>query len=169
LASASIFITFLASYQIFLAAISGIIICDYYLLRRGNLVIPDLYTANSGSTYRFFHGWNPNAFVIYVIAVAPSFYGFLHSLGVAAPLGVIRFYYFAYPFTISVAFGGFYLLSRYLPNSGYHPMKTGWQEPKDYLGERDADGSTLEAASSLNNDNNGAKDGRGLSHVSAVV
>uniref|UniRef100_A0A8H7KA92 Uncharacterized protein n=1 Tax=Bionectria ochroleuca TaxID=29856 RepID=A0A8H7KA92_BIOOC len=115
LSSAAVFITFLASYQIFLSAIAGIMICDYYLIQRGLLDVPSLYSLDKDGAYRFFHGFNIRAFAVYLIAVAPNFYGFLNRLGVAAPLGIQEFYYVAYPVGVLLAFLGFYLANLLSP------------------------------------------------------
>ncbi|KAJ5584451.1 uncharacterized protein N7459_004251 [Penicillium hispanicum] len=136
LSTAAIFITFLSSYQIFLSAIAGILICDYYLIRRGYFNIPSLYTANPEGLYRYFHGFNPRAFVAYIVAVAPNFYGFLHQMGVKAPLGIQRFYYVAYPTGLVVAFGVYYLCCLASAPTGME-KSSGWREPQDYLDEHD--------------------------------
>lgn len=139
LASASIFITFLSSYQIFLSAITGILICDYYLIRRGLLNIPALYVT-SPSPYRYFHGFNPRAFLAYVIAIAPNFYGFLHQMGVKAPLGIQRFYYIAYPTGLIIAFVVYYVSCLASPPADMKEA-SGWMEPKDFVEDNDASGS----------------------------
>ncbi|KAM0198903.1 hypothetical protein ACHAQI_012242 [Fusarium lateritium] len=128
---AAVFINFLSSYQIFLSAISGILICDYYLIRRGLFDIPMLYSGHKDSTYHFFHGFNPRAFIVYLIAVAPNFYGFLYQMGVHAPLGIQRFYYVAYPVGLLLAFGSFCLINTLYPTKNI-PKLSGWQEPKDF-------------------------------------
>lgn len=135
LSSASIFITFLSSYQIFLSAITGILVCDYYLIRRGLLNIPALYVSNP-TPYRFFYGFNPRAFIAYVIAIAPNFYGFLHQMGVKAPIGIQRFYYIAYPTGLIIGFVVYYLTC--LASAPPDMKKAhGWMEPKDFVEDGD--------------------------------
>jgi NCS1 family nucleobase:cation symporter-1 len=53
-------------------------------------------------------------------------------MGVAAPIGVTRFYYFAYPVGILVAFGTFWLLNKIHPPKIMFPLKE-WHEPKNYV------------------------------------
>ncbi|RGP78377.1 hypothetical protein FLONG3_3513 [Fusarium longipes] len=136
LSSASVFINFLSSYQIFLSAITGILVCDYYLLRRGLFDIPMLYSGHKASTYYFFHGFNLRAFAVYLIAIAPNFYGFLSQMGVVAPLGIQRFYYVAYPVGLFIAFGGYWLVNVVFPSDG-SPKLSGWQEPQDFVEDHD--------------------------------
>ncbi|KAL2808295.1 NCS1 nucleoside transporter [Aspergillus granulosus] len=137
LSSASVFINFLSSYQIFLSAITGILICDYYLLRRGALSIPDLYTSHPEGQYHYFHGFGLRAFATYIIAVAPNFYGFLNQMGVEASLGVQRFYFVAYPVGLVVAFGVYYGCALWKRPKGM-VRGSGWREPKEYLDEFDS-------------------------------
>jgi NCS1 family nucleobase:cation symporter-1 len=132
LSTASVFITFLSSYQIFLSAITGILICDYYLLRRGYLRVDDLYRSDPDSPYAFLKGFNLRAFAVYIIAVAPNFYGFLHQLGVQAGVSVEKAYCFAYPIGLVLAFGGFFAINRIFP-VGDETTATGWQEPKEHV------------------------------------
>ncbi|KAM5362045.1 hypothetical protein ACJA88_014198 [Fusarium oxysporum] len=136
LSSAAVFINFLSSYQIFLSAITGILICDYYLLRRGLFDIPMLYSGHKDSTYHFFHGFNLRAFAVYLIAVAANFYGFLYQMGVSAPLGIQRFYYVAYPVGLFLAFGSFWLINTLFPSKNV-PKVSGWQEPRDFVETHD--------------------------------
>ncbi|KAF5672622.1 uracil permease [Fusarium circinatum] len=133
---AAVFINFLSSYQIFLSAITGILICDYYLLRRGVFDIPMLYSGHKDSTYHFFHGFNLRAFAVYLIAIAPNFYGFLYQMGVSAPLGIQRFYYVAYPVGLFLAFGSFWLVNTIFPSKNI-PKISGWKEPKDFVESHD--------------------------------
>ncbi|KAF3022084.1 hypothetical protein E8E14_013585 [Neopestalotiopsis sp. 37M] len=140
LSSAAIFVTFLSSYQIFLSAIAGILICDYYILRRGYLDIPALYSRNKGGPYTYFHGWNLRAFAVYLIAIAPNFYGFLNQMGVAAPIGIQRFYYVAYPVGLILALGAYYLVNVIFPDRA-NKQPSGWIEPKDYVDTYDATAS----------------------------
>ncbi|OOF91755.1 hypothetical protein ASPCADRAFT_518179 [Aspergillus carbonarius ITEM 5010] len=143
LATASVFITFLSSYQIFLSAIAGILICDYYLIRRGWLNIPALYTSRSDGMYHFFHGFNLRGFGAYIVAVAPNFYGFLHQMGVKAPLGIQRFYFVAYPVGLLIALGVYYLGCFIWPPTGMEKTRE-WKEPKDYWDEFDPDRGDVE-------------------------
>ncbi|KAH8698810.1 permease for cytosine/purines, uracil, thiamine, allantoin-domain-containing protein [Talaromyces proteolyticus] len=136
LSSAAVFINFLSSYQIFLSAIAGILICDYYLIRRGYLDIPLLYIGSQKENYYYYtYGFNIRAFVAYLVPVAIHFYGFLNQLGVSAPMGIQRFYYVAYPTGLLIAFGLYYLFCIWFPFSGMVDKALGWKEPQDYSDE----------------------------------
>ena len=137
MATASVFINFLSSYQIFLSAIAGVLICNYYLLRRGALHIPSLYTDSKDGLYCFLYGWNWRAFAAYLIAVAPNFYGFLNQLGMKAPTSIQRFYYVAYPVGLIISFGCYYVFNLLFPAKSIDLTLRGWKEPKDYVDEHD--------------------------------
>ncbi|TDZ37397.1 Allantoin permease [Colletotrichum spinosum] len=51
IASASSFLTFLGSYTVFLMPTCGIMMVDYWVIRRGNFHVPSLYTKAEGSPY----------------------------------------------------------------------------------------------------------------------
>jgi len=131
LGSASIFVSFLASYQIFLSAITGVLLCNYYVIARGHLDIPDLFSSSKTGAYHFTGGWNYRAYVAYIVGVAPNFYGFLNNMGVDAPSGVTKFYYFAYWVGLAVSGGMYYLLCKISPPPIMY--ESGWHEPKNYI------------------------------------
>ena len=51
LGSAGIFISFIASYQIFLFSIVGVLLVDYYLLSRGRMDLGWMFTADQSGPY----------------------------------------------------------------------------------------------------------------------
>ena len=52
------FTTYLSAYSVFLSSIAGVIICDYYFVRKGYLELKNLYSAASTSPYFFWYGWS---------------------------------------------------------------------------------------------------------------
>ncbi|CAK7227792.1 hypothetical protein SCUCBS95973_006661 [Sporothrix curviconia] len=80
IASATTFLTFLGSYTVFLMPICGTMIVDYWVLRRGNMHVPSLYTIAAGTPYRYWHGWNPRAVAAWVAGVAFTVHGIAGSL-----------------------------------------------------------------------------------------
>ncbi|QMW36215.1 hypothetical protein G4B84_011744 [Aspergillus flavus NRRL3357] len=137
LPSAAVFIKFLSSYQIFLSVIAGILLCDYYLIRRGRLCIPELYTMNPEGRYHYLRGINFRAFAVYLVSIATSFYGFLSQLGVKAPLSIQRFYYGSYPTGLLIAFLGYHLSCLCFPIVGMVRTR-GWYEPREYIDVHDS-------------------------------
>ncbi|KAG0648390.1 Uridine permease [Hyphodiscus hymeniophilus] len=132
LGSASIFISFLASYQIFLSSITGVLLCHYYIIGRGYLEIDDLFTSRKTGVYYYFHGWNWRAYLAYIVGIAPNFYGFLNNMGVSAPSGVTKAYYFAYEIGIILSFMTYWAANYFYPPALSFPFSE-WHEPKDYV------------------------------------
>jgi NCS1 family nucleobase:cation symporter-1 len=56
-----------------LGPIAGIMICDYYLIRRRQLVVEDLY--RRGGAYEYRHGFNPRAIMALVAGIAIALIG----------------------------------------------------------------------------------------------
>ncbi|KAH8653799.1 allantoin permease [Xylariales sp. PMI_506] len=81
LTSAASFLNFLGGYSIFQGPVVAIMIVDYFILRRGNLSIPDLFTKSPGGRYYFFHGVNVRAYVAFVIGFLLPLPGFIGSFG----------------------------------------------------------------------------------------
>lgn len=141
--------SFLSSYQVFLATITGILLANYYLIGRGRIAVPDAFTPSSQGAYFFTHGWNLRAYIAYVVGIAPNFYGFLGNLGLpGVPLGVSRFYFFAYWVGLFLSGGVYWLLCKLWP---VPVMEERWCEPKDYvreeeLGQEGVPAAVLEAS-----------------------
>jgi NCS1 family nucleobase:cation symporter-1 len=75
-ASAYIF-NWLVGYSSLMGALGGILIADYWIVRRRSLSLPDLFKVDGAYSYR--GGINWRAIVILVIAVAPVVPGFVHA------------------------------------------------------------------------------------------
>ncbi|GAA5901512.1 uncharacterized protein JCM6883_000236 [Sporobolomyces salmoneus] len=129
LGSASIFISVLASYQIFLFSIMAVMMAHYYLVAKGLLDIEGLYTADKRGTYYYTYGVNLRAIVAYFVGVAVNFAGFLQNLGVVEVdnVDLARSYYFSIFTTTFAAGGSYYLMCRFFPQLDY---QTRWSEPK---------------------------------------
>ncbi|KAJ5008180.1 hypothetical protein K4K48_006357 [Colletotrichum sp. SAR 10_66] len=80
ISSASSFLTFLGSYTVFLMPTCGIMIVDYWMLRRGNFHVPSLYTKDAGSPYAYLNGWNLRAIAAWIAGVAFTVHGIAGSL-----------------------------------------------------------------------------------------
>lgn len=70
----SYILNWLVGYSALLGPVAGIMICDYFVIRRRTLDVPDLYRLEGR-----YPRWNPVALVALVVGVLPSVPGFLHS------------------------------------------------------------------------------------------
>jgi NCS1 family nucleobase:cation symporter-1 len=78
-AAAYIF-TWLIGYGALLGPVAGIMIADYFIVRKQRLDVDDLY--RRGGAYEYRDGWNWIAIVALIVGVAPNVPGFLGALGV---------------------------------------------------------------------------------------
>jgi nucleobase:cation symporter-1, NCS1 family len=74
--------TWLIGYSALLGPVAGILIVDYYVLRKTELAVDELY--REGGRYSYRGGWNVAAIVAFVVGVAPNIPGFLNAAFPAA-------------------------------------------------------------------------------------
>jgi NCS1 family nucleobase:cation symporter-1 len=67
--------TWLGGYGALLAPVLGIMIADYWLVRKTDIDVPSLY--RDDGPYRYSGGWNMAALAAFAVAVAPNVPGFL--------------------------------------------------------------------------------------------
>jgi NCS1 family nucleobase:cation symporter-1 len=77
--AAAYLFTWLLGYGAMLGSVGGVMIVDYWVIRRQQLSVDDLYRKDGA--YRFSSGWNPVAVVALVCGIAPNLPGFLGALG----------------------------------------------------------------------------------------
>jgi nucleobase:cation symporter-1, NCS1 family len=95
--------TWLIGYSALLGPIGGILICDYFLVRRTQLNAADLYRHDG--EYRYAGGFNIVALLALVLGVAPSVPGFLGTVGIASPARVGPFLMGLYSYAWFIGFG----------------------------------------------------------------
>jgi nucleobase:cation symporter-1, NCS1 family len=69
--------TWMIGYSALLGPVAGILIVDYYVIRRTRLNVNDLFRENGLYSYR--GGWNPVALLAMLLGVLPTLPGFLNS------------------------------------------------------------------------------------------
>ena len=69
--------TWLVGYSALLGPIAGILIADYYFIRRTQLDVDQLYREDG--KYSYGSGWNMAAIIAFVLGVAPNVPGFLNA------------------------------------------------------------------------------------------
>ena len=69
--------TWLTGYGALLGPVLGVMLADYWLVRRGQLDVPALFDMHGRYAYR--GGWNPAAVIALVLGVIPNVPGFLHT------------------------------------------------------------------------------------------
>jgi NCS1 family nucleobase:cation symporter-1 len=69
--------TWLIGYSALLGPVAGILIADYYLIRRKELDVAALYRDNG--QYAYGNGWNMAAIIAFIVGVLPNIPGFLNA------------------------------------------------------------------------------------------
>lgn len=124
------FTSYLGSYQIFLSSIIGVVLADYFYVRRGYLVVPHLFTRDHDGLYWYMAGVNWRAYAAYITGIIPCLPGFLAQVGVKSiPIGAQRLYIFALPIGIIVSALAYMCFCHLSPPAG--GLKGGWQEHMD--------------------------------------
>ena len=102
----------LVAYSSLLGAIGGILICDYYVLRKAKLSVVALY--EKGGDYWYAGGVNGRALIALLLGCVPLLPGFLGTLGLArvAPLW-ISLYHYAWFISFAVSWTAYYLLMKW--------------------------------------------------------
>lgn len=80
LASAATFLAFLGGYTIFLGPMTSILMCDYFIVRRGNVSVPDMYKFHGIYRYSPKFATNWRAVAAFFIGCAPPLPGFVNNI-----------------------------------------------------------------------------------------
>ena len=99
----------LVAYSSLLGAVGGILIADYFLLRKTRLDLTGLYSKDGPYWYR--SGFNPSALIALVVGIAPCVPGFLGTIGAASvPKVWLDLYNYAWFLSFGVSFAVYALL-----------------------------------------------------------
>ena len=132
LVSAQTFTAFLGGYGLFMAAVVGPTVVDYYLLTNGNMFIAELYNGSkSNPYYRFTKGWNLNAYAAYIAGIALPFAGFIGSLGVNVSTVALNMGHMGWLLSFFVSAFVYYVLCKIFPTAVQRAIKEqglGWEE-----------------------------------------
>lgn len=90
LVSGTVFISCVTGMGIFMGDLVGIMLADYFFIRKGNYFIEDLYTSDPNGRYWYFHGWHWRAYLAYLVGIAIPFPGFIGILGVESLAGPLN-------------------------------------------------------------------------------
>jgi NCS1 family nucleobase:cation symporter-1 len=113
-AAAYIF-TWLLGYSSLMGALGGILIADYWIIRKQQLDVDDLFRLRGRYTY--LNGINPRAIVALVLSIAPVVPGFVRAVStpggaVANPTFLDRIYSYAWFVTFALSFVIYWVLMR---------------------------------------------------------
>lgn len=101
----------LIGYSALLGALAGVMICDYYLIRKTRLNVAELF--NPSGPYR---GWNRPAWIALIASLIPVIPGFLIQVGLLPADGLpalwSSLYSYAWFITFFLSFGIYWMLYR---------------------------------------------------------
>jgi NCS1 family nucleobase:cation symporter-1 len=111
--------TWLIGYSALLGPIGGIMIADYFVVRRRQLNVGALY--DETGEYRYTNGISLAAVVAFVLAVLPNLPGFFVTIKAIAPTSVpgplVEVYNYAWFVGFALAFVIYLILRKIAPNS----------------------------------------------------
>ncbi|GME76024.1 unnamed protein product [[Candida] boidinii] len=98
MSSSSMFTTYLSAYSVFLSSIAGVVFSDYFLVKRGFLYLPDLYSGERSGAYAYSNIYcNYRAYAAYICGIAPNITGFVGATKThVVPLAASRVYQLSY-------------------------------------------------------------------------
>ena len=100
--------TWLIGYSALLGPVIGIILVDYFLIRKTVLNVEDLYRSSG-----IYAGFNPIAIIALVIGVIPNIPGFLANVGLYSGSGfIVNLYNYAWFIGLGISSLVYYLLMR---------------------------------------------------------
>lgn len=132
--SALSFASYLSAFSVFLSSILGVMVGDYWIVRRGYLNLPDLYRKpEKGNThdYYFTAGVNWRAYVAYLLGLAVNMAGFVGVCrGIAVSEDISNMYNLAFFLGFFVSLIVYVVLQYFFPQAGAVPLQDrSWLEP----------------------------------------
>ncbi|KAF2126569.1 uracil permease [Dothidotthia symphoricarpi CBS 119687] len=115
LKSTNSFTTYLSAYSVFLSSIAGVMISDYYLVRKGYFQIKDLYSGKKTGAYYYSFGFHWRGYAAYISGIAINVVGFAGAVGATVPAGAQRIYDLNFFCGFIVASGMYWLLCTVFP------------------------------------------------------
>jgi NCS1 family nucleobase:cation symporter-1 len=132
LESASTFTTFLAGYGLFMASVVAIMVCDYFLLTKGNVFLSHLYDGSSENKHYYYHyGWNLQALFAYIVGIALPFPGFVGTLGPHVSPSAQKLGQLGWLLSFFTSFVVYYVACKIWPTRNQRLIKEmglGWEE-----------------------------------------
>ncbi|KAB8345934.1 hypothetical protein FH972_022987 [Carpinus fangiana] len=131
--SASSFTTYLSAYSVFLSSIAGVIICDYYAVRKGYLQVVDLYQTDKKGPYWYTMGINWRAYAAYIAGIIINVVGFAGAIGTPVPSGATYIYNVNFFSGFIVSSGVYYGLNYFFRVPATRIAEKGWLEVGDSI------------------------------------
>lgn len=115
----------------FLSSIAGVIIIDYYVVRRGYYRVEDLYSAKKSGPYHFTAGIHWRGYVAYICGILVNIVGFVGAIGKPVPKGATYLYNLNFFCGFLVAGGTYWVQCHFFPIPATSQT---WMEIGDEIG-----------------------------------
>ena len=110
-------LAFLSGYSCLMGPLAGVMVSDYYLIKKRKLNIHEVYRDHG--IYHYSHGWNWRAYLAFVTGVAPLIPGFAKSIDNKLDVGgAWKIYTFAWIFGFTVSLLTYYVVVKYVSGIG---------------------------------------------------
>ncbi|KAJ4209920.1 uracil permease [Fusarium falciforme] len=86
------FTTYLSAYSVFLSSIAGVMVSDYYLVRKGYLELKELYDGRKEGPYFYTLGIHWRGYAAYIAGILINVVGFAGAVGQTVPKGATYIY-----------------------------------------------------------------------------
>ncbi|CAH2354926.1 nicotinamide riboside transporter 1 [[Candida] railenensis] len=115
--TSSTFVTVMSSFSVFMSPIVGIIISDFWIIRKKHIKLSHLYTDDPSGKYWYWKGVNYRNLIIWIICFAPGLPGLVNSANSSLTIspGAKKFYYGNTLFEFAMAFFMTYVTSLVWP------------------------------------------------------
>ena len=101
----------LIAYSALLGALAGVMIADYYVIRKTQLDLGQLFKVDG-----IYKGWNVKAWIAFTVSILPVLPGFLGTVNIISPETIGNFWMDAYSYawfvTFFISFGLYWLLMK---------------------------------------------------------
>ena len=132
LKSADTFTTFLSGYGLFMASVVAIMVCEYWLLTKGNLFVGHCYDGSRNNRHYYYdRGWNLQALIAYLAGIALPFPGFVGSLGASVSATATDLGHLGWMLSFAVSFVVYWILCTIRPTQNQtiiKEMELGWEQ-----------------------------------------
>ncbi|KIJ59374.1 hypothetical protein HYDPIDRAFT_162483 [Hydnomerulius pinastri MD-312] len=118
LKSSNDFTSYLSAYSVFLSSIAGVMVTEYYVIRKGHYNVADLYQTSKDSWYWYTYGINFRAYAAYIAGILINVVGFAGATGRTVPLAATRIYELSFFTGFGVSALVYYTLNRLFPVVG---------------------------------------------------
>ncbi|KAJ3568259.1 hypothetical protein NP233_g5830 [Leucocoprinus birnbaumii] len=127
LKSSNQFTSYLSAYSVFLSSIAGVMITEYYVIRRGRYRIADLYNSDKTGWYYYTYGINLRAYAAYISGILINVVGFAGATGRDVPLAATRIYQMSFFTGFGISMLIYILLNILFPVPGSSIREGFWE------------------------------------------